>query len=351
MSDMKMIPNWRRIRNNPDVKKRLEQRCHLVRYIREYFWEQDFFETETPTLVDVPSMEPFLDPFKTRLIAENGSSSDAYLITSPEYAMKKLLVGGMENIFQVTRSYRNRETLSRQHNPEFTILEWYRAHSTYEQIMRDTEWLVASVAQKLLGTLQISYQGAPMDLSLPWKRTSYAEALEKYAQLKYDDIESPDALKAVMRSRGYRFEDTEDWDSLITRLFVQEVEPKLGRGKPEILFDYPASQASLSTISPADHRFAQRFEAFSCGLELCNAFNELTDAEEQYQRLSEEHELRVAMGKDDFAVDMSFIEALRTGMPPSGGSALGVDRLAMLLLDSPAMGDIVWLPWYEMFHL
>ncbi len=351
MFEPENIPNWRRIRNNPDVRERLEKRCQLVRYIREYFWEQGFLETETPTLVNVPSMEPFLDPFKTRLMAENGSSSDAYLITSPEYAMKKLLVGGMEKIFQVTRSYRNKETLSKQHNPEFTILEWYRANSTYEQIMRDTEGLVASVAQKLHDSLQVSYQGSAVDLSLPWKRTSYAEALEKYAGLKYDQVEKSENLKSVMKTRGYLFDESEDWDSLITRLFVQEVEPRLGRGKPEILFDYPASQASLSTISPTDSRFAQRFEAFVEGLELCNAFNELTNAEEQYQRLSEEHDLRVSMGKDDYAVDMSFIDALRTGMPPSGGNALGVDRLAMLLLDSHAMGDIVWIPWYEMFHL
>ncbi|HNT30267.1 MAG TPA: EF-P lysine aminoacylase EpmA [bacterium] len=344
-------PNWHRLKTDPQLRHKLEKRAQIVRAIREYFWSQDFIETETPTLVHVPGMEPYLDPFKTELRDEGGKRADAYLITSPEYAMKKLLAGGMERIFQLTRSYRNRETLSTQHSPEFTILEWYRANATYEDIMRDTEELVAYIARKVLGTTHVQYQGKPLELAPPWKRTSFAAALEQYAGVRYDEIETQAKLQALLRKRSYRVSDTDDWDTLVLQLFVQEVEPKLGQEQPEIIFDYPASQAALATISPRDARFAQRFEVYARGIELCNAFNELTDAAEQRRRLEEERKLRQQLGKDDYPVDETFLAALETGMPPAGGNALGVDRLAMLLLDTDRMADIVWCPWFEMFDL
>ena len=344
-----MSPIYQRLKTQPDVKEVFEKRSLIVRALREWFWDNSFIETETPLLVNLPSMEPYLDPFKTELKTESGKSYPAYLITSPEFAMKQLLAGGMERIFQITRSFRNCETLSKAHNPEFTILEWYRAYSDYEAIMRDTEEICAHACQTVNGSTILSYQGQTIDLTPPWERISFADALKRYAKLDYDQIDTKEKLIPIMQERGYSHSESDDWDSLILQVFINEVEQHLGQKKPTILCDYPASQAALATISPNDPRFAQRFEAYIAGVELCNAFDELTNWQEQQSRLEEDRALRIKLGKDDYGLDLSFIEALRFGMPKSGGNALGVDRLCMILLDKTALRDVIYIPWTEMF--
>ncbi len=343
------MPNWQKVIADPFVRDSLLRRSQVVRAVREWFWGNGFVETETPCLAHVPGMEPYLTPFKTELILENGAHYPSYLITSPEYVMKKILVGGIEKIFQITHSYRNGETLSSQHNPEFTILEWYRSYASYLDIMRDTEELCAAVAKKVLGTTQITLRDKLIDLAPPWERLTFAEALEKYAGVKYAEIETLAGLKQVLKSKGYPDSDA-DWDTQVLQLFLTEVEPNLGNPKPTFIHDYPLSMAALSKKSETDPRFAERVEAYIGGIELVNGFTELNDADEQKRRLESERAQRQQLGKDDYAVDDTFIEALQWGMPPASGIALGVDRLVMLILGQTEIKNVLWCPWGEMFE-
>jgi len=346
------MPNWQRATIDSLTRAIIYKRARVLRIVREFFYSRDFDEVETPIVVNVPGMEPYLNPFKTQLETTKGDTYPAYLITSPEYAMKKMLVAGMGKIFQITHSFRNQEELSAQHNPEFAILEWYRSYASYLDIMQDTEALIAEVARRFYWGDERSgihrYQGELIDFNPPWPRIRYEEALREFAGLAYDEIASLEGLKSAMRQKGYTVE-SEDWDTLITQVFLNEVEPKLGRDKPCILYDYPVSQAALAKRSESDPRFAERFEVFIAGIELANAFTELNDPEEQLRRLQEEQALRRKLGKESYDIDQSFIEALRWGMPPSGGIALGIDRLLMILLNKKSVPEVIWQPWGEMF--
>jgi elongation factor P--(R)-beta-lysine ligase len=352
-------PNFKKMVIDHQFLVRMKERAKIIEEAREFFKERDFLEVETPSLVKLPGMEPYLDVFKTRFEPEGhkegGSvgAEDMYLITSPEYAMKKLLVGGAEKIFQICKSFRNKETGGPLHNPEFTLLEWYRAYADYEDIMKDTEELVCDLAVLVNGESVIRFQGREIDVSTPWPRMKVKEAFEKYAGIPVSDFEDLERMRAAVRGKGYKVSDEAPFDELFFVVFMNEIEPKLGlveSGKesdevtrPVILYEYPASMAALSKKC-ADERYAQRFEAYIAGVELCNAFTELNDWSEQKKRLMAEREERKRLGKHDYAVDDSFVSALRFGMPPSGGNALGIDRLVMLLLDVPDIRDVLFFP-------
>lgn len=348
--------NYQRLREDPDFRETFARRALAVQSIREFFVRGGFLEVETPMLVNLPGMEPYLDVFKTRFQSENGDGRDMYLITSPEYAMKKLLVGGMERIFQITRSFRNKETGGALHNPEFSMIEWYRAGTDYTDIMRDTEELVRHVCRALHGAESFVYEGVRVDVSGEFERVRVREAFEKYAGVVREVFENETLLIAEACRRGYA---ATTYDDAFFLIFLNEIEGKLGTRadasenpspfvRPVILYEYPASMAALSRVCPEDPRYAERFEVYVCGMELCNAFSELTDAGEQERRLGAERAERARLGKDLYNIDESFIEALKIGMPPSAGIALGIDRLIMLLLDKPSIEDVLLFPFRDL---
>lgn len=341
---MTHAPNYIAIRNNSQICELFEKRMFLLRKIREFFWEKNFVETDTPMLVNLPGMEPYLDVFQTKFEPMSGPPRDMYLITSPEYAMKKLLVAGIPNIFQITRSFRNKETGGALHNPEFTILEWYRSGSDYAAIMGDCEQLIRYLCRELFHKEEFAYQGNVVDVSGDFERITVREAFEKYAGVPREVFEDPGRLINTAREKGYR---AENFDDAFFLIFLNEIEKKLGQGCPTILYEYPVSMAALSRACP-DPRYAERFEIYIAGIELANAFSELTDAKEQLRRLKEEREQRKQLGKIVYDVDMSFIDALELGMPESGGIALGVDRLVMLLLDKPSIEDVMFFPFRDL---
>lgn len=343
---MAQKPNYSLIRSNPQTRELFEKRSLIIRKIREFFWKQNFVETDTPILVNLPGMEPYLDVFKTQFEPEGkGDSRDMYLITSPEYAMKKLLVAGFPNIFQITKSFRNKETGGALHNPEFAILEWYRANSDYREIMRDTEALIRYLCEGLFQKREFMYRGKVVDVSGDFERLSVAEAFERYAGISREVFESSEALVRVAQEKGYK---AENYDDAFFLIFLNEIEGKLGAGRPTILYEYPVSMAALSKACPNNPKYAERFEIYICGIELCNAFSELTDAQEQGRRLGEERAQRATMGKPLYDVDQSFLDALQLGMPQSGGIALGVDRLIMLLLDQDSIENIIFFPFRDL---
>lgn len=309
------------------VVDRLVLRHRVLQLTRAHFDKQAFVEVETPSVVPSPGLDVHLDAFGvsggSAAPGLSTTSAPRFLATSPEYQMKRLLASGMPNIYQVCRAFR-RDEEGHNHQPEFTMLEWYRANAGSHELMRDTEQLVASVAQQINGTTFLERDGQRLDLAPPWPRMTVAAAFERYAGCALDDVVS-------------------DEDRFF-RLLVERIEPELGRAQPMFLTHYPASMASLARIDPHDRRYADRFEAYVFGIELCNGFGELTDAVEQRARLLSDQATRKTLGKDIYPLDGRFLAALEHGLPDSGGNALGFDRLVMLLLGTARVEDVMAFP-------
>ncbi|MCX6705039.1 MAG: EF-P lysine aminoacylase EpmA [Candidatus Woesebacteria bacterium] len=327
------MKTWKRIKENLELLDRYLVREKVVDTIRSFFKDQGFHEVFTPILVPVPSIEPNLEVFETQLRTSKGLKRQGYLIMSPEFSIKKLLTAGVGNCFEITKCFRNEEEVSRLHNTEFTMLEWYRIHADYTDVMKDFEHLFTEIIKDVNPKVDLSeweYQGEIYDLSLPWPRVSFEEAFAKYAGKKIGDVKDEDFYK----------------------IFFNEVEPKLRESKkPVIIYDYPISQASLARKKESDPRFAERFEIFLAGVELGNCFSELTDAKEQKKRFEADLALRQAQSKTVYPIDEDLIEALKSGLPSVSGIAVGVDRLVMLAADVPTISETMFFPGEELFDL
>ncbi|MDC3959392.1 EF-P lysine aminoacylase GenX [Polyangium jinanense] len=308
------------------VGRALRARAEALAEVRSFFVRRGFLEVETPSMVPCPGLDLHLDAFGVEGAPEG---RPLWLITSPEYQMKRLLAGGVPRCFQLARCYRRGEIGSR-HNPEFTMLEWYRAFAPMDAVVADTEELVRSVVSKLAGTSVIEVEGTRVDLAAPFERISVGEAFARYAGTSADEA-------ITMAS--------EDEDRFF-RLLVDEVEPSLARlGRPVFLVEYPAPFASLARLCPDDPRVAERFELYVGSLEVCNGFGELTDPIEQRARFERDQAQRRAEGKAVYPIDERFLAALAEGMPPAAGNALGIDRLVALGLGARAIGDVTAFPY------
>lgn len=288
----------------------LELRAAVIRELRRSLERAGSLEVETPARVRTPGTDLHLDP-----IAAEGH----FLITSPEFHMKRLVGAGYGRIHQICRCYRRGE-VGALHNPEFTMLEWYRARASYLELAEELEALVAAVALAVRGTTRLEERG--VDLAPPWQRLTVRAAFERYAGWTPGPRPDPDRF----------FLD-----------LVEKVEPHLGAGRPTILLEYPVSQAVLARVKPGDPSVALRFEAYVGGVELVNAFDELTDAAEQRQRFEEDNLARQAAGKPTLPIDEALLGALEA-MPPTAGAALGVDRLVMLLAGARALDEVMAFP-------
>lgn len=342
---------WENMLEEPTMREVVRKRAVAFDGIREFFRRAGFLEIDPPSLVALPGMEPYLDPFEVTLRDASGRKARGFLATSPEYAAKKLLAAGFEKIFMLSRVFRNSEPLaaSGMHNPEFTMLEWYRAYASYLEIMDDVEALIRHVCRRLHNAESFRFRGIRVDLRGPWERLTVADAFWKYAGVDLDAALDRESLIRIVRDKGHRPKDDERYEDLFFRIFLSEVEPALGHGRPTILYDYPAQLAALAKTSADEPGYAERFELYIGGVELANAFTELNDPVEQKRRLEEERVLRKKMKKTDFPVDEDFIRALAAGMPPSGGIALGVDRMLMVLLDARSIEDVILFPAREQF--
>ncbi len=342
------MKTWEQLRDEPTLRNHYATRSRVVKAIRDFFWKEGFLEVETPQLVNLPSMEPNIEVFETDLRDNYKHSYRAFLTSSPEFAMKKLLAGGYENIFQICKSYRNEEGWSSRHNPEFTILEWYRTDSDYTAIMRDCENMFRFIG-KQLGKTRITFHSIEYDLTQKWERISVAEAFQLYSEIDTDTLLSPDLLKKAAEQKGYSLDEENTCEEAFNQIFLNEIEPHLGRTKPTILYDYPVEMASLSRRKTDDPRFAERFEFYIAGLELGNAFSELTDWQEQLTRLKADRTEKEKLGRTLYDFDRDFIDALESGVEDCAGIAVGVDRVAMFFMNADTIQDTLFFPAIEMW--
>jgi lysyl-tRNA synthetase class 2 len=317
-------------------------RERVLTAIRRFFVDREFHEVETPYLTGSLPPESYLDIFETTLLSRDRTPHRAFLPTSPEPFMKKLLAAGIGNCFTIPKSFRNTEDKSTTHNPEFTILEWYRINADYTDIMNDCEELVQFINTYLQRTneaatasnpMELTFQGKKVNITSPWERITMTEAFDRYAKLDLNSALSRNELAPIAQKKGYAVQKDDSWEEIFHLIYLNEIEPHLGKGKPTIIHYYPASLAALSRKSRSDPRFAERFEFYIEGLELGDAYSELTDWKEQQERFTEEDGERKRLGKVDHPIDTDFIDALKAGMPSAGGIAVGVDRLIMDLFD------------------
>lgn len=343
------MKTWQRLKNDPQLRAARARRAHITKAIRDFFWEEGFLEVETPQLVPLPSMEPYLEVFETTLLDDQRAPYRGFLTSSPEFAMKKLLASGYDKLFQICKSYRNMEGWSSRHNPEFTILEWYRTHADYLQLMTDCENMFRAIGERL-GSTTLTFRNQQFDLTLPWERLSVAEAFARYASLNTETILDHEKLLTAAKQKGYTITSETTWEEAFNQIFLNEIEHHLGeKNQPTILYDYPAEMAALSRKSAKDPRFAERFEFYMAGLELGNAFSELTDPVEQRLRLEADRAEKERLGRILFDVDQDFLAALESGLAECTGIAVGVDRVAMVFMNAETIQDTLFFPAVELW--
>jgi lysyl-tRNA synthetase class 2 len=341
-----MTGSWWNRERHADRRARLLARGRIRAALRRLLETQGFVEVESAVLQVSPGNETHLHGFRTDLMAADGSAAPLYLHTSPEFGAKKLLAAGETAIFEFARVFRNRER-TRLHHPEFTMLEWYRAGAGYERLMQDCgEFL--GLAAEAAGVRMLRHRGIAVDPALAPERLTLAEAFDRHAGI--DLLATlpggePDraALLSAVRGKGIRVAEDDTWSDLFSRVLVEKVEPAIGRGRATILCEYPLPEAALARPKPGDRRVAERFEIYACGVELANAFGELTDAAEQRQRFEADMTEKERLYGERYPLDEDFLSALAL-MPPAAGAALGFDRLVMLATDAACIEDVLWTP-------
>jgi lysyl-tRNA synthetase class 2 len=329
-------PWWDRARH-ADRRPFLLARGRIQGAIRRWFEEQGFLETAVAALAVSPGNEAHLHAFGTEAVGPDGARRALYLHTSPEFAEKKLLAAGEEKLFEFARVWRNRER-GPLHHPEFTMLEWYRAHAPYEMIMADCAEMLR-LAAEAAGAKRLSFRGQELDPQGEPERLTVAEAFDRYAGLDLFDTDLPAAAKA----RGVRIAADDTWADVFSRVMVEKIEPNLGLGRATILCEYPASEAALARRKASDPRVAERFELYACGVELANCFGELTDPAEQRRRFEAEMAEKTRVYGEVYPIDEDLLAAL-AHMPPASGGALGFDRLVMLATGASRIEQVLWSP-------
>ncbi len=337
---------WWHPDKHADRRPYLLARGRIKAALRSWFEDRGFVEIETSALQVSPGNEAHLHAFSTEFRTEGGRSTPLYLHTSPEFACKKLLAAGERRLFTFAPAYRDRER-GALHHPEFTMLEWYRAGESYEILMRDSAELLA-LAAAAAETDLLTFRDEPVDPSAPPERLTVAEAFRRHARIDLLATlggEGPDrdGLAEQALAVGVRVAPDDTWSDIFSRVIVDCVEPRIGRGQATILMEYPTVEAALARPSPKDPRVAERFELYACGVELANAFGELTDPAEQRRRFEAEMVEKERIYGERYPIDEDFLAALAM-MPPASGIALGFDRLVMLATGARTIEQVLWAP-------
>jgi lysyl-tRNA synthetase class 2 len=343
-------PFWSKDRHS-DRRPRLIARSAIISALRAYFERDGFVEVEPAILQASPGNEAHLHGFATEIIGPDGARGRAFLHTSPEFAMKKLLAAGESRIFAFSRVFRNRER-GALHAPEFTMLEWYRTGAGYEALMDDCAQIVAIAADRA-GAERLRFRSREADPFARPERLSVRDAFLRHAGVDlFDSLDvdgragNRETIAAQAAAAGLRIAADDNWSDIFSRILSEKIEPALGLGRTTILCRYPACEAALARVSADDPRLADRFELYACGVELANAFGELTDAAEQRRRFEAEMVEKQRVYGETYPLDEDFLAALDS-MPAASGAALGLDRLAMLACGAERIEDVQWSPVFD----
>ncbi|PLY00209.1 MAG: lysine--tRNA ligase [Desulfuromonas sp.] len=322
---------------NPDVREVFRKRSRIVSLIREHMLANDYLEVETPMMQPIAGGAT-AKPFVTH---HNTLKMDLYLRIAPELYLKRLVVGGFDRVFEINRNFRN-EGISIQHNPEFTMMEFYRAYATYHDLMDYTEELICHVAKEVCGGLVIPYGGKEVDLTPPWDRLTLKESIVKYGKVDMEILEEREKSLAYAESLGLELDKNIGHGKLLAEIFDEVVEPKLWQ--PTFITEYPTEISPLSRMNEQNPDVVDRFELFMVGRELANAFSELNDPRDQKDRFLKQLEEKAAGDEEAHEMDEDYIRALEYGLPPTAGEGIGIDRLVMLLTDSASIRDVILFP-------
>jgi lysyl-tRNA synthetase class 2 len=322
---------------NPDVREVFEKRSRIIRLLRRFFEERDFLEVETPMMQSIPGGAA-ARPFITH---HNTLDMELYLRVAPELFLKRLLVGGFEKVFELNRNFRN-EGISVRHNPEFTMLEFYQAYATFDDLMQLTEELFVCLAKEVVGSLTLAYGDHLVDLTPPWRRLTIPEAIMRHGGATENDVRSLEGLNNFAKRKGVRVDSSAPYGNALVEVFEQVAEAQLIQ--PTFMTGYPIEVSPLARKNDQNPTLVDRFELYIAGRELANAFSELNDPGDQRQRFMEQMEARKAGDDSANPIDDDYVRALEYGMPPAAGEGIGIDRLVMLLTNSPSIRDVILFP-------
>ncbi|HEX9271904.1 MAG TPA: lysine--tRNA ligase, partial [Candidatus Binatia bacterium] len=322
---------------NPEVRDLFEKRSRIVRLLRRFFEERDFLEVETPMMQAIPGGAA-ARPFVTH---HNALNMDLYLRVAPELFLKRLLVGGFERVFELNRNFRN-EGISVRHNPEFTMLEFYQAYATYDDLMRLTEELFVTLAEEVVGSLQVSFADHVINLKPPWRRLTIKEAVVQHGGAEEQEIGTLEGLQHFAKQEGLHVDLNVSYGNLLVEVFEQVAESQLIQ--PTFMTGYPLEVSPLARKNDMNPALVDRFELYIGGREVANAFSELNDPADQRQRFLQQVEARNAGDDTANPIDDDYVRALEYGMPPAAGEGIGIDRLVMFFTDSPSIRDVILFP-------
>lgn len=322
---------------NPEVRELFVKRTRIINLIRNFMTARQFLEVETPMMQPIPGGAT-AKPFVTH---HNALDMELFLRIAPELYLKRLVVGGFDRVFEINRNFRN-EGISVRHNPEFTMMEFYQAYATYEDLMELTEELFCHVAEQLLGTLDFDYQGIPISFQRPWRRMTVKEAVLEYGDIDQKQLEDRDLALAYARSIGLDLPDSIGYGKLLMEIFEEVAEHKLLQ--PTFVTDYPTEVSPLSRKNDHDPEVVDRFELMIAGREIANAFSELNDPLDQKERFLAQVAEKDKGDEEAHYMDEDYIRALEYGLPPAAGEGIGIDRLVMLLTNSPSIRDVILFP-------
>ncbi|MBI3768009.1 MAG: lysine--tRNA ligase [Deltaproteobacteria bacterium] len=322
---------------NPDVQRIFRVRAQVLQGVREFFGARGFLEVETPMMQQIAG-GALARPFITH---HNALDLDLYLRVAPELFLKRLLVGGLERVFELNRNFRN-EGISTEHNPEFTMLEFYQAYATWEDLLTITEELVTGLARAVIGDVRFPYGPHQLDLTPPWRRLAVKDAVVEATSLARADVDDIGCLRAVAAERDIPLPADTPYGKVLAEVFEKTAEATLVQ--PTFVVDYPVEISPLARQSDRDPTLVDRFELFIAGREIANGFSELNDPDEQRARFEEQLRARRGGDEEAHAMDEDYVRALEHGMPPAAGEGIGIDRLVMLLTDAPSIRDVILFP-------
>ncbi len=336
-TDMRYRQRYLDLIVNPEVKKTFIIRSKIIKEIRKFLDERGFLEVDTPLLNTIPggaAAKPFITHHNTLDI-------DLYLRIAPELYLKRLIVGGMEKVYEMGRMFRN-EGMSIKHNPEFSMMEVYEAYNDYKGMMELTETLVSTVAQNVLGSTKIVYQEQEIDLTPPWKRMTMSEAVKQQTGVDFDSIKTDEEARSIAKEKKLHLEGNLTKGEILNLMFEEFVEEHLIQ--PTFIYDYPVEVSPLTKKKPDNPELTERFEVFITSREMGNAYSELNDPIDQKERFMNQMKKREAGDEEANMIDDDYINALEYGLPPTGGLGIGIDRLIMLLTNSYSIRDVLLFP-------